>query len=93
MPDNTVYVGRGSKWGNPFVVGKDGNAEECITKYIHLNFPYLNLGALNNMEKFRISETRLEDAIRDLRSKNLACWCSLGAHCHADFLLGLVNGR
>lgn len=21
MPDNTVYVGRGSKWGNPYVVG------------------------------------------------------------------------
>lgn len=22
MPENTVYVGRGSKWGNPFAVGK-----------------------------------------------------------------------
>lgn len=22
MPENTVYVGRGSKWGNPFIVGK-----------------------------------------------------------------------
>jgi hypothetical protein len=22
MPENTVYVGRGSKWGNPFSIGK-----------------------------------------------------------------------
>ena len=26
MPENTVYVGRPTKWGNPFVVGKPGGA-------------------------------------------------------------------
>ena len=28
-----IYVGRPSKWGNPFVIGKDGNREEVISKY------------------------------------------------------------
>jgi hypothetical protein len=28
-----VYIGRGSKWGNPYVIGKDGNREEVIAKY------------------------------------------------------------
>jgi hypothetical protein len=28
-----IYIGRPSKWGNPFVIGKDGNREEVITKF------------------------------------------------------------
>jgi len=30
-------------------------------------------------------------AIRDLRGKNLACWCKLGTGCHADVLLEFAN--
>jgi len=29
----TVYIGRGSVFGNPFKIGKDGNREEVIKKY------------------------------------------------------------
>ncbi len=28
-----IYIGRGSKWGNPFVIGRDGNRIEVINKY------------------------------------------------------------
>ena len=28
-----VYIGRPSKWGNPFVIGPDGTREEVIQKY------------------------------------------------------------
>ncbi len=28
-----IYIGRGSKWGNPFRIGKDGTREEVIEKY------------------------------------------------------------
>ena len=28
-----VYVGRPSKWGNPFVIGRDGTRDEVIAKY------------------------------------------------------------
>lgn len=28
-----VYIGRGSKWGNPYEIGKDGTRQEVIEKY------------------------------------------------------------
>lgn len=28
-----VYIGRPSQWGNPFVIGYDGNRAEVIEKY------------------------------------------------------------
>jgi hypothetical protein len=28
-----VYVGRPGKWGNPFVIGRDGSRDEVIAKY------------------------------------------------------------
>lgn len=28
-----VYIGRPSKWGNPFEIGRDGSREEVVTKY------------------------------------------------------------
>ena len=31
-PDR-IYVGRPSKWGNPFVIGRDGSRDEVIAKY------------------------------------------------------------
>ncbi len=31
------------------------------------------------------------DKVKELRGKNLACWCKLDAPCHADVLLELAN--
>ena len=31
--DYDVYIGRGSKWGNPYRIGEDGTREEVIEKY------------------------------------------------------------
>ena len=32
-----VFVGRPSKWGNPFRIGIDGTREECVERYrLHL---------------------------------------------------------
>lgn len=28
-----IYVGRPGKWGNPFVIGRDGTREEVVRKY------------------------------------------------------------
>lgn len=28
-----VYIGRPSKWGNPFQIGRDGTREEVLEKY------------------------------------------------------------
>ena len=29
VPAGAVYIGRGSKWGNPFRIGPDGNHPKC----------------------------------------------------------------
>ena len=92
MPANTVYVGRPSKWGNPFKVGETifytddmevgtSTAEEAVALYRHT----LTLA----------EET---EAAVVLRGKNLACWCPLvdkdgnAVPCHADVLLEIANG-
>lgn len=33
VPDAAVYVGRPTKWGNPFVIGLDGDRDEVVTKH------------------------------------------------------------
>ena len=33
MPPGTVKVDRTTKWGNPFVVGKDGHAAQCVALF------------------------------------------------------------
>lgn len=33
LPRNSVYIGRPSKWGNPYTIGIDGNRKEVIEKY------------------------------------------------------------
>jgi hypothetical protein len=32
------------------------------------------------------------DACRELKGKDLICWCKPGAPCHADVLLAIANG-
>src|SRR6202035_2356792 len=33
IPAGAIYIGRGSKWGNPFRIGPDGDRASVITKY------------------------------------------------------------
>jgi hypothetical protein len=40
-----VYIGRGSKWGNPYKIGKDGTREEVIEKFKHYYYGALMLNA------------------------------------------------
>lgn len=75
MTEGTVRVDRRTKWGNPFVVGKDGTCEEVIAKYR----TYLQQ---------QIADGVLDPTI--LRGKNLACWCAPNP-CHADVLLEFAN--
>jgi hypothetical protein len=36
---------------------------------------------------------KVEDVVRELKGKNLSCWCPIGQPCHADVLLKLANGE
>jgi hypothetical protein len=55
-----VYIGRPSKWGNPFVVGKHGSRRECIALY----------------EDWLRHEPTLLKALDELRGLVLGCWCA-----------------
>jgi len=84
MPPNTVYVGRGSKWGNPFKVGNPDNEErmEFTLDESLKNYKLWLLGKIQVTKELDLSE---------LKGKDLACWCPLDKRCHADILLELAN--
>lgn len=95
MPPNTVYVGRGSKYGNPF------NATQTYVCHQHSGFPapLIKLHSAPSLERcldmyHAYLYAQLEEDpqfLDDLKGKNLACWCSLDGDCHADLLLKLAN--
>jgi len=85
MPQGAVYVGRPSKWGNPFGVHPDdgGRRAACglYRSWLDGDFP-------NTEEDLR---SEILGSLRELRGKDLACWCPLDQPCHADVLLALAN--
>jgi len=78
-----VYIGRPTKWGNPFSIGKDGTREEVISKYEE----WL-LGAREAPDGK--APPSIEDAKKELTGKVLGCWCAPKA-CHGDILIKFVN--
>lgn len=73
-----IYIGRGKDpktgkigiWGNPFVIGKDGERDFVILKYkLWLN-----------------TQPHLLREIHTLSGKILGCWCDTGVNCHGDIL-------
>ena len=74
-PEGAVFVGRPTKWGNPFKIGQDGTRDEVIAKY---------------REMLAVDPGLVQDARRELRGKNLVCWCA-PLPCHADILLEVAN--
>ena len=83
MPENTVYVGRPTKWGNPFKVG-DKNGKGIVLKTPSM--------VVEEYRRWLESDTSLAFvAQRELRGKDLACWCKPGDPCHADVLIKVAN--
>lgn len=70
-----VYIGRPSKWGNPFIIGPDGTREEVLFKYrqyLSINFPLLM------------------EIKKELKGKVLGCYCA-PLPCHGDLLAKLAD--
>lgn len=91
MPPNTIYVGRPTKWGNPYRIGDiDGVTGNIIT-------PELAVTLFSLMWRQSAWSPIIDNILLDLRGHNLACWCPLkdehGNHvpCHADTLLEMAN--
>lgn len=76
-----VYIGRPSKWGNPFT-HKEGTTakfkcstrEEAVAKY----------------KEWILTKPELLKDLHELKGKTLGCWCSPQA-CHGDVLLELSS--
>ena len=83
MPAGAVYVGRPTKWGNPF------------QKSDHFG-PYTIVGLFTDyitgqLRCYQEAPKLADQARAELRGKDLACWCPLDAPCHADVLLKIAN--
>ncbi len=83
------YIGRGqnSKWGNPFVVGRDGTRDECITKY--------KLWIVAGDGRHLLSR------LGEIEGPTLGCFCAPKGGvtskdpwvCHGQVLLALIEHR
>lgn len=98
MPANTVKVDRTTKWGNPFVKHSDGYkmdnglAVALFRKLLKEACAWFPKPQPWPKGKIPAGDpTTVEDVKRELRGKNLACWCKPGAPCHADVLLEIAN--
>ena len=67
-----VRVDRATPWGNPFVIGRDGDREAVIARYRDHYLP---------------SRPDLLGRLSELPGKALGCWCAPLA-CHGDVLAG-----
>jgi hypothetical protein len=92
MPANTVKVDRTTKYGNRYVVG--GNPCLHVDSELH-DVPDAETAVRMHREELEYWMARKPDEVRKLleplRGKNLACWCRIGAPCHADTLLMMSN--
>ena len=59
-PADAVYIGRPTKWGNPFVIGRDGTRQQVVQKY----------------KDYILSNESLLSQIHELRGKDLVCFCA-----------------
>lgn len=76
-PAHAVRVDRKTKWGNPHKISKTMNRHIVIDAF-RCDLISGKLGVT------------VEDVKRELRGKDLACWCA-PASCHADVLAEIAN--
>ena len=75
-----VFIGRPSKWGNPFKIGRDGDRDEVLRKYERW------LMELRN-GRYR---PLFYEATTELSGKVLGCYCA-PLRCHGDVLIERVD--
>ena len=96
MPEGAVYVGRPTKWGNPWFIDDRGRGGFCIggPRTNATQHPCGNRegAALVAVKLFREQPEGVASMdITELRGKDLTCWCPLDQPCHADVLIELAN--
>ena len=80
LPSGAICVTRPGKWGNPF----PGSATLFHAWLTGTWIPPQH-------EKLMARRLWMLDHLHELAGKQLACWCSRDAACHADLLCELAN--
>lgn len=104
-PEGAVAVGRGTRWGNPFVVGGRARVWHLGGQERELYLDDFPVGdAAHAVSLFRHAMQGdpnwtphrwvpgIVPDLAALRGRDLMCWCPLDQPCHADVLLELANG-
>lgn len=73
-----VYIGRPSKWGNPFSAKEHGR-KQAISLFKDYLYDCIKTG--------KITE---EELLRELDGKILGCWCS-PSHCHGHVYIEVIQ--
>lgn len=85
-----VCVTRGTKWGNPYTIA-DWHSSMPIEERKRRAVAAFRGVLLGTIElPLHVLPFTVDDVRRELRCKNLACWCKEGP-CHADVLLESAN--
>ena len=80
--ENSVYIGRPSKWGNPFThLDKKTKADIIVST---------RKQAIKKYKEYILQNKELMKDLHELKNKDLVCWCS-PKDCHGDILKELVE--
>jgi len=97
-PPGAVVVSRPSKWGNPCKLDHYDIRDEHgrpAARAVQLRearaLATRDFWAMLYLDNGELPFTQA-DVVRELRGKDLACWCPLDQECHADVLLDFANG-
>jgi len=82
IPSDAIYVGRPTKFGNPFshlpssaAIFRTESREEAVEKF----------------REYLEYDTELKKMVKEeLKGKSLVCWCS-PQKCHAEVLMEIAN--
>lgn len=76
-----IFIGRPSKWGNPF-----SHKEKSNSKWKTSN----RKESIQKHKEWILSQPDLLNDLHEIRGKTLGCWCKPKS-CHGDFLVELCN--
>ena len=89
MPEGAVYVGRGSRWGNPF--RRESPSTVAALERGEIAPVYVVESRAEAVFMFRQHRRPFNVDLAELRGKDLVCWCAEDQPCHADVLLEWAN--
>ena len=89
IPLGAVYVGRPTKWGNPFRLPCAGPLSHTLRSVEEMEY---REAAIEKYRQWLLAQPKLVEAAKqELKGKDLVCWCA-PLPCHADVLLAVANG-